>query len=75
MPLASTTSPPRKSRNSVVTTPGGQEEKSYGCAEGWVGWPYVACCSTLFASGSVDSSYVRSVPGWAAMSLTSDLHI
>ena len=29
-------------------------------------------CSSLFASGSVDSSFVQSVPGWAAMSLTSD---
>ena len=50
----------------------GREGKSHGCAEGWVGWPYVTYCSSLFASGSVDSSLVQSVPGWAAMSLTSD---
>ena len=47
-------------------------EWSHGWAEGWVGWPYVTYCSSLFASGSVDSSLVQSVPGWAAMSLTSD---
>ena len=42
---------------------------------GLVGPIYVTYCSSLFASGSVDSSLVQSVPGWAAMSLTSDLHI
>ena len=33
----------------------GREGKSHGCAECWVGWPYVKYCSSLFASGSVDS--------------------
>ena len=42
-------------------------------AEGWVGWPCVTNCFSLFASGSVDSSLVQSVPGWAVMSLTSHL--
>ena len=44
MPLASTTSPPRKSRSSVVTTPGTRRKESW--MRRGLGW--LALCDKLF---------------------------